>query len=121
MWNRIPIDIGCTTTDCAGLVDSGTSLLMLPTAAVDQLMEEVNSLHPNCSNINELPHFSFKLDGKTFTLPPDSYIAEVGENDATSTGRKLSSSTSLMGFARIRTWQRPGHICRLMVMEGNMR
>jgi len=121
--NRVPIDVGCTTADCAGLVDSGTSLLMLPTTTVDRLMEAVNSLNPNCSNLDDLPHLAFKLDGQLFTLPPDSYIAEVVDDTANTTKNALSekAKANLMGFARIRTWQRPGYVCRLMVMEGNMR
>jgi hypothetical protein len=122
LYNRVPIDVGCTTADCAGLVDSGTSLLMLPTTTVDRLMEAVNSLNPNCSNINDLPHLAFKLDGQLFTLPPDSYIAEVVDDSVNATNQlSAKAKANLMGFARIRTWQRPGYVCRLMVMEGNMR
>merc|ERR1719396_62074 len=98
-------------------MDSGTSLLMLPTNAIDKLLEAVSKLNSNCTNLDELPHFAFQLDGQQFTLPPDSYIAEAIDDE------KVNATVpeSLVGFARIRTWQRPGYVRQLMVMEGNTR
>merc|ERR1719498_1553530 len=45
---------------CAAIVDSGTSLIAAPTAALMELSAQVGPIHEDCSNLHELPVLKFK-------------------------------------------------------------
>jgi len=62
---------------CAAIVDSGTSLLALPHEVINRLVQVISDPNLNCSNMLELPHLVFDMNGKTFSLPPDVYVTEV--------------------------------------------
>jgi len=109
---RNNVMLGCDE-GCSALVDSGTSLLSVPTVIIDKLMIAVQKLHTNCSNIKDLPNLEFELGGKRFSLPPDSYIVEVGSGAVPS---------YLSDFVRIRTLTSESDAyskthCELAVME----
>mmetsp|Transcript_96180 Transcript_96180/g.206380 ORF Transcript_96180/g.206380 Transcript_96180/m.206380 type:complete len:497 (+) Transcript_96180:68-1558(+) len=98
--------IACENQGCIGLIDSGTSLLLLPALFADRIQAQLsNKLNADCSNLQELPDLTFKLGGKSFTLPPDAYVAKV-INDSPkyledtlgikSESRMLSASCQLM-------------------------
>jgi len=62
---------------CGAIVDSGTSLLLMPASAAQALRQAVGNGDFNCNDISSLPEFTFELDGEQFTLPPDAYVAKV--------------------------------------------
>merc|ERR1719321_1805557 len=63
---------------CAAIVDSGTSLIAAPGAALMQLSEMVGPINEDCSNLKELPTLHFTLgDGRSFTLPPGAYVMRI--------------------------------------------
>jgi hypothetical protein len=62
---------------CAAIVDSGTSLLTMPTSLLNAVREKVGHVDPSCSNINELPDLEFVLGGHTFSMPPETYIVKT--------------------------------------------
>jgi len=97
--------IGCTTS-CGAVVDSGTSLLMMPTDVVDSLETTVQRMGIDCHKLHELPEISFHLDGHHFTLPPDAYLSEA-------TGTPPSF---IEGAARMRELKLSGQ-CQVTVME----
>jgi len=68
--------IGCETS-CGAIIDSGTSLLMIPSGVVKLMDEHLRALGNNCSDLSLLPDLVMVMDGKTFSLPPDAYLAEI--------------------------------------------
>merc|ERR1719281_2390339 len=62
---------------CAAIVDSGTSLIAAPTAALMQLSEQVGPINEDCSNLHELPMLKFKMGDKDFELPPHAYVMRI--------------------------------------------
>jgi len=69
--------IACFDKTCGAVVDSGTSLLALPSDAHDVLSGAAARLDVNCSNLAGMPDLHFRLNGVDFSLPPDSYLGEV--------------------------------------------
>lgn len=58
---------------CRAVLDTGTSLLTAPTAAVALLRRQLY-VAPDCSNVHELPPLTFILHGEHFVLQPDDYV-----------------------------------------------
>jgi len=107
--SRNMIMMGCDD-GCSALMDSGTSLLSVPTGIVDKLLIAVQKLHTNCSNIADLPHLEFELDGELFSLPPDAYILQASS----------SIPSYLTNFVRTRSLRSDGFgrsHCELAVLE----
>jgi hypothetical protein len=108
--NSTSINLGCED-GCGVLLDSGTSLLAVPHTVINRLVQLIASPNLNCSNMWELPHLVFDLNGKTFSLPPDVYVSEVS----------YAVPSYMQSFVRLRHLgteaQRPGRRCDLLVME----
>lgn len=100
--------LGCEG-GCGAVVDSGTSMLVVPSSAVEALSLAVQRMDKDCSNLHELPDLVFDFDGTRVSLPPDAYVAEVmGE-----------VPSYLQGFARLRRLKKEGAHCELLVMESS--
>mmetsp|Transcript_27568 Transcript_27568/g.79195 ORF Transcript_27568/g.79195 Transcript_27568/m.79195 type:complete len:503 (+) Transcript_27568:79-1587(+) len=68
---------GCPN-GCSAIIDSGTSLLVMPTETIDAFTHLLNSrIGPNCSNLHQLPDIIFSFDGLQVSLPPDAYMGQV--------------------------------------------
>lgn len=65
---------------CGAIVDSGTSLLLMPFDAIAALRGHLRMMNVDCSNLDTLPSLTFNLGGQEFSLPPDAYIAKVTGN-----------------------------------------
>uniref|UniRef100_A0A7S2FPN7 Peptidase A1 domain-containing protein n=1 Tax=Alexandrium andersonii TaxID=327968 RepID=A0A7S2FPN7_9DINO len=100
---RGPVHISCAG-GCGAIVDSGTSLLMVPANVVSKLEEALTELDADCTNMQDLPDITFNLGDHTFSLPPDSFLAEVN-----------SVPANMAAFARLRTIS--SGRCQLSVME----
>mmetsp|Transcript_34514 Transcript_34514/g.107192 ORF Transcript_34514/g.107192 Transcript_34514/m.107192 type:complete len:478 (+) Transcript_34514:923-2356(+) len=82
---RLPVPAGEETislSGCAGgcgaVIDSGTSLLVMPSEAVDAFVHLLSSrIGPGCSNLHQLPDIVFSLDGLEVSLGPDAYMGQV--------------------------------------------
>ena len=61
---------GCETTGCQAIVDSGTSLMALPSSILTQVLNKIGHIAPDCSNVDSLPSLRFSASGHTFDLPP---------------------------------------------------
>jgi len=59
---------------CLAIVDSGTSLIGVPPSAVKMIGGLSKLVKEDCSNMDTLPDLVWKLAGKTFTMPPSSYV-----------------------------------------------
>mmetsp|Transcript_83343 Transcript_83343/g.231276 ORF Transcript_83343/g.231276 Transcript_83343/m.231276 type:complete len:484 (-) Transcript_83343:103-1554(-) len=102
---RDPVTVSCEN-GCGAIVDSGTSLLMMPSDVVDKLNDALAILGADCMNMRDLPDIVFTLGNYTFSLPPDAYLADVAAVPA-----------EMASFARLRTLT-PGYSeCQLTVME----
>lgn len=66
---------------CRAVVDSGTSLISGPTAAIERLREHIR-VDESCGNADELPVLSFQFYGKTFSLHPADYVVRVPVGDS---------------------------------------
>lgn len=72
--------LGCQNKKCDGVIDTGTSLIVMPSAVYDTLAQRLDTLlenDPSCSNLNDLPDLEFKLDGKHMSVPPEAYVGDV--------------------------------------------
>jgi hypothetical protein len=61
-------------SSCKAIVDTGTSLILGPTDAVNNLANAIGTINPDCSNQNSLPPITFKLKGASFSLPSSVYV-----------------------------------------------
>ncbi|CAJ1345395.1 unnamed protein product [Effrenium voratum] len=62
---------------CAAIIDSGTSLIAAPAAALMELGQQIGHIAEDCSNLHELPNLRFNLDGHELELPPQAYVMRV--------------------------------------------
>lgn len=67
---------------CAAIIDSGTSLIAAPSEVIWAVEAMLGELKEDCSNLEDLPHLTFELGGKIFSLPPDAYIGQIINKDA---------------------------------------
>ena len=61
---------------CKVVVDTGTSMLVAPSAAMAVLGRHIR-VAPDCSNMASLPSISFLIGGHRFTLAPEDYVSTV--------------------------------------------
>lgn len=110
--------LGCEGTKvCSALVDSGTSLLAVPSKIIKQIEEIIgNEKVEDCSDLSSFPNLVFEIGGKLLSLPPDSYIAQAVGN----------VSSHMQSFVRIRnfTWSEGRRAnrksCEVVLMESYM-
>jgi len=65
------------TTGCGAVLDSGTSLIAVPSDAKLAFEMQLRDVISDCSKMEELPAFRFKLNGVQYALPADSYLATI--------------------------------------------
>jgi hypothetical protein len=74
---RAGIPCGAQQGSCTAIVDSGTSLIAAPGAALMQLSELIPAIKEDCSNLNELPTLRFVVGGNPMELPPQAYVMRI--------------------------------------------
>lgn len=108
--------LGCGS-GCGAILDTGTSLLMTDPSTfralygflLDQMADR--KLEKDCSNLDEMPDLVFNLDGKPFSLPPQSYLGIIDGPAPMGAGSLFPNHT--------RDVQRGPdiHLCNLLVSE----
>lgn len=76
--------VDCADRGCDAILDSGTSLIAAPPQVVDHvvtLMQNYSEISRNCKDLTQLPDLVFELGGETFSLPPESYMGEIQNDD----------------------------------------
>eukprot|EP00927_Polykrikos_kofoidii_P003294 TRINITY_DN11311_c0_g1_i1.p1 TRINITY_DN11311_c0_g1~~TRINITY_DN11311_c0_g1_i1.p1 ORF type:complete len:475 (-),score=75.75 TRINITY_DN11311_c0_g1_i1:134-1519(-) len=64
---------------CSAIVDSGTSLLMVPTDVYNSVVQELSGIGADCGDLHLLPDLVFRLGDTEVSLPPSAYIGIVEE------------------------------------------
>lgn len=81
MLTLTDVSIGNTVIDCksgcGAVVDTGTSLLAMPQISQLRMERALSRVKGSCADLRTWPDFRFKLNGKSFSLPADSYIGDV--------------------------------------------
>ena len=62
------------------VVDTGTSILAGPPAAVDALIKPIGNVSADCSNVHTLPTIAFTFGGKTLDLGPEFYVLRIKDD-----------------------------------------
>uniref|UniRef100_A0A8C9NZE9 Gastricsin n=1 Tax=Spermophilus dauricus TaxID=99837 RepID=A0A8C9NZE9_SPEDA len=72
---------GWCSQGCQAMVDTGTSLLVVPKKHLSSLLQtigaqedEYGQFFVNCNDVQNLPTFTFVINGVQFPLPPSAYI-----------------------------------------------
>merc|ERR1712157_606447 len=68
--------VACTTPiiGCPMVVDTGTSIIVVPPMQFLKVNQTIGHVAPDCSNLKTLPTISFTLAGKELQLEPDFYV-----------------------------------------------
>ncbi|KAM8892316.1 gastricsin-like [Spinachia spinachia] len=80
-------ETGWCSQGCQSIVDTGTSTLTAPSQFLPSIMQAIGAQRNqygqymvDCSQINNLPTFSFVISGVSFPLPPSAYITQNYQN-----------------------------------------
>lgn len=86
--------LGCKN-GCGAIIDSGTSLLVVPKSVADAVSLALQEFEDPCGNVDQLPDLVFNLGGVRHVLPAHSYVAEV-EGEAPAWMRPFLPSPMVM-------------------------
>jgi len=76
--------IGCNwLTGCELVVDTGTSVIAGPPAAIKKLTDKIGEVKEDCSNVDKLPTVTFSINGKDFDLEPEFYVLKATDGHQT--------------------------------------
>ena len=91
--------ISCSSSNqCNGIVDSGTSLIAVPSTMLEVILKDIGAVEPDCSNVHELPVLEMTLAGQSFTMSPEMYIGKMEVEDSPEAQSLLSEDGPLRAF-----------------------
>lgn len=88
-----PVD----TTGYLAVIDSGTSLMVGPSAITDPLIEGI-TVDKACKGIEDLPDVYLTFDNTTYTLSYEDYVLKVGDDSAPQCVMGIASMEFPEGF-----------------------
>jgi len=92
--------VACTS-GCKGIVDTGTSVIVGPTAQINAILSALN-VKSDCSNYNSLPPLTVTLSGNPFNIPASIYVLKSGGQCAPLIQGELGSTLWILGDTFIR-------------------
>jgi len=85
--------MGCTPfVGCQMVVDTGTSVIAGPPAAIKKWTDKIGEVKEDCSNLDKLPTITFSIAGKDFDLGPEFYVLKVSD------GKKTQCALGIQGI-----------------------
>jgi len=67
---------GCDVAPhCLAIIDSGTTLMGLPSSMYDEVLKAIGEIAQDCSNVDSLPTLTIPVQNYTLTLPPSVYVS----------------------------------------------
>eukprot|EP00406_Dinophysis_acuminata_P066850 CAMPEP_0179281920 /NCGR_PEP_ID=MMETSP0797-20121207/37401_1 /TAXON_ID=47934 /ORGANISM="Dinophysis acuminata, Strain DAEP01" /LENGTH=359 /DNA_ID=CAMNT_0020990641 /DNA_START=126 /DNA_END=1201 /DNA_ORIENTATION=- len=108
------VHLGCSD-GCGAVLDTGTSLIAVPSSVYHKAFKAIQRMHTDCSDISHFPDLLLNVGGKNLRLPPEAYIGElVGEMNAT-----VSKYLNLrsIGRSRRRKTADKAHTCEFLLMD----
>jgi hypothetical protein len=75
------------------IVDSGTSLLALPTEVYEKVLSTIDPVEEDCSNIDTLPDLEMSVGEYKFVIPPQLYVGKVKLDEAEHATTHLADRT----------------------------
>jgi hypothetical protein len=65
---------------CVAIIDSGTSMLGVPSTAVAFILPVIRQIKEDCTNLHQLQDLVFDLGGHKFVMPPSAYVLQFRAN-----------------------------------------
>ncbi len=75
------ISLDCQYSDngCRTIIDSGTSFILGPENAINQILSLIN-IQSDCANLSEQPVLNFSIDGQIYKVQPEFYVVKVPDD-----------------------------------------
>mmetsp|Transcript_22538 Transcript_22538/g.48327 ORF Transcript_22538/g.48327 Transcript_22538/m.48327 type:complete len:399 (-) Transcript_22538:202-1398(-) len=74
-------ELACKSLGCPMVVDSGTSILVVPPNDFANIGPVIGNVSSDCSNVKDLPTLSFTFQGTEFTLEPEFYVLRGSDDN----------------------------------------
>jgi len=85
---------------CRAILDTGTSLIVGPTAGANALIGSIGTVNPDCSNVNTLPTISVGMfGGYNYPLTPAQYVIKLPDNNG-----KMTCQLGIAGSDGLPFW-----------------
>mmetsp|Transcript_102549 Transcript_102549/g.299153 ORF Transcript_102549/g.299153 Transcript_102549/m.299153 type:complete len:463 (-) Transcript_102549:76-1464(-) len=85
--------LGCQG-GCGAIIDSGTSLLVIPDSAISLLTETLQTDGLDCDSLHELPSLILTINGREFSLSPDAFVSRKRHSEPCKLELSVLQSTS---------------------------
>lgn len=82
-WKGGAQPLGCQEGGCGAIIDTGTSLLALPTKMYRKIYDLLQTMGQDCSDLSKFPDLTLTVGGQELRFGPDSYIGVMtGQADS---------------------------------------
>merc|ERR1719440_667098 len=82
---------------CAAVIDSGTSLIGVPTGMYNSIQKHVGFVKPDCSNRDSLPDITITMGGHDFVITSKHYVVKSVADDTAANATSAAGSAAAAG------------------------